>query len=229
MYRTGDMAKWTQDGTLMFCGRADDQVKIRGYRIEPGEIETILCEHPGIAQAIVATREDSTGDRCLAAYITPATLAADQDLATAAREYAATRLPDYMVPSAIMVLHTLPLTPNGKVDRAALPALEQSAAASESRGPATEQEEVLCAVFADVLGLDRVGAEESFFDLGGHSLLAIRLVSRIRTVLGVELPVRLLFEAPTVAKLSLRLDSHEPVARKKARPVLRPRPRQEEI
>ncbi|HEV2254372.1 MAG TPA: amino acid adenylation domain-containing protein, partial [Streptosporangiaceae bacterium] len=216
MYRTGDLARWTAAGELEFAGRADDQVKVRGFRIELGEVEAVLAGLDGVSQAAVAVREDRDGDSRLAGYVVPVP-GAELDPA-ALREAAAQVLPGYMVPSAVVVLEALPLSPAGKLDRRALPAPEY--AAGGGRAPATPGEQALCEVFAQVLGLAQAGVEDSFFDLGGHSLLATRLVSRIRTVLGAELPIRTVFEHPTPALLAGVLDGAEA-----ARPPLVPVPR----
>ncbi|WP_206109250.1 non-ribosomal peptide synthetase [Paenibacillus sp. HB172176] len=203
MYRTGDLARLLKDGSLDYIGRMDHQVKIRGFRIELGEIEAVMAEAEGISQAVVLVREDAPGDRRLVAYAVPE--AGLEPSAGELRQHAASLLPSYMVPSAVVLLPSLPLTVNGKLDRKALPAPELSGA-TESRGPRTPQEEILCDLYAEILGLDKVGIDDGFFDLGGHSLLAVKLMSGIQEALGVSLSIGALFEAPTVAGLAGRLD-----------------------
>ena len=215
MYRTGDLARWRGDGVLEFVGRADAQVKVRGFRIEPGEIEAALVGHGGIRQAAVIAREDVAGSKRLVAYV----VGDEVPAAGALRSYLGSRLPDYMVPSGYVVLDRLPLTANGKLDRAGLPAPEVT---GERRLARTPQEEILCGLFAEVLGLERVGIDESFFDLGGHSLLATRLISRVRSTLDVELAIRSLFEAPTVEGLVKRVVAEGAPARPALRAMARP-------
>ncbi|MFE6337528.1 amino acid adenylation domain-containing protein [Streptomyces sp. NPDC057798] len=200
MYRTGDLARRGADGVIEYLGRTDDQVKIRGFRIEPGEIEGVLAAHSDVRQAAVVARRDlaTDGDPMLVAYTTGA---ADP---VELRRHLAAALPEHMVPSAFVALDALPLTPSGKLDRRALPAPELGPAAA-GRRPRNPSEEILCDLFAEVLSVPEVGIDDDFFALGGHSLLATRLASRVRSTMGVELPLRTVFDAPTVAALAQRL------------------------
>ncbi|WKX74152.1 amino acid adenylation domain-containing protein [Streptomyces sp. XD-27] len=216
MYRTGDVVRWRADGQLEFVGRADHQVKVRGFRIELGEIESVLAALPGVVQVTVVVREDRPGDKRIVAYVVGD---AESD---ALRAGSVERLPEYMVPSAFVRLDALPLTPNGKLDHKALPAPEYGTA-GPGRAPRTAQEEILCGLFAEVLGLEQVDPEANFFQVGGHSLLATRLISRIRSVFDAEVTIRTLFENPTVETLVGRLAGAE-----KARPKLRPMKRSKE-
>jgi amino acid adenylation domain-containing protein len=206
LYRTGDLVRYQEDGNLEFLGRIDHQVKIRGYRIELGEIETTLSGHAGVRESIVVAREE--GQTHLVAYVVvdkenaPST----QDL----RDHLKQKLPEHMVPSAIVFLDALPLTPNGKVDRKALPALEFKPEEKNFIAPRSHVEEVLAGIWCELLRLDRVGIHNNFFELGGHSLLATQVVSRVRTALAVELPLQSVFDAPTINDFAERL--------KKARP-----------
>jgi amino acid adenylation domain-containing protein len=205
LYRTGDLARWRKDGVLEFLGRGDAQVKVRGYRIELAEVEAALLAHPEVAQAVALVREDVPGDKRLVGYV-----AAPVTFDTAAlRAFLKGRLPEYMVPSALVRLDALPLTANAKVDRKALPAPDAVLAspAESYVAPRNATEEQLAALWVQVLRIQRAGIHDNFFELGGHSLLATQLISRVRSTFEVELPLRALFEAPTVAALAVRLES----------------------
>ncbi|MFI1162001.1 condensation domain-containing protein, partial [Streptomyces sioyaensis] len=218
MYRTGDVVRWNADGELEYLGRSDHQFQIRGIRVEPGEVETTLAAHPDVARAVVVVRGDRRGDPALVGYMVPARPDADS---AAVREDLRRLLPDHLVPAAVVALPEIPLTPNGKLDHEALPELEFET--SGGRDPRTPEEEILCGLFAEILGLDRVGVKDSFFDLGGHSLLGTRLISRIRAELGIEVRLLTLFEASTPAALARAiLEANSP-----ARGALAPLPRPE--
>ncbi|NDJ57519.1 amino acid adenylation domain-containing protein [Enterobacteriaceae bacterium 4M9] len=218
MYRSGDLAIRDDQGTLRYLGRADQQVKIRGFRIELGEIENTLASYPAITQAVVLVREDTPGNPQLVGYVTSDSHC---DIESAALlSFASERLPDYMLPAAIIQVERFPLTINGKLDKRALPAPTFSHSQT-SRTPRTAQEEILAGLFTEVLGCESVGIDDNFFMLGGHSLLAMRLIARIASVLEVELPIRTLFENPTIAQLasSLEKTTHQ------SRAMLTPQPR----
>ncbi|NRN71322.1 Amino acid adenylation domain-containing protein, partial [Kibdelosporangium sp. 4NS15] len=217
MYRTGDLVRWSAEGALHFVGRADDQVKIRGFRVEPGEVEAALCDQPDVDRAVVVTREEGAGGRRLVGYVVPVADSIDTEKL---RAELAARLPDYLVPSAIVAVPSIPVTPNGKVDRKALPEPRYDVAGT-TRAPRTHHEKILCGLFTQVLGVPNVGVDADFFAMGGHSLLATRLMAGIQHVLGVDLPVSELFEAPTVAGLAQRITGIEPTG---TRLVARPRP-----
>jgi thioesterase domain-containing protein/acyl carrier protein len=202
MYRTGDLGRWLPDGNIEFQGRNDSQVKVRGYRIELGEVESRLREVSGVQAAVVLAREDEPGDKRLVGYYT----GSEQVGAERLRSELAGKLPGYMVPVAFVRLESMPLTPNGKLDRKALPAPESEAYGRQGyRKPQGEVEQSLAEIWSELLKVERVGRDDDFFELGGHSLLAVTLVSRIRSVLGVELPLALLFTASTLQALGRHL------------------------
>ena len=209
LYRSGDLARFLEDGNIEFLGRIDHQVKVRGFRIELGEIESVLAELPNVQDVVVLAREDKPGDRRLVAYLA----AEKQDglEAAALKQHCKKRLPDYMIPSAFVVLQAMPLTANGKVDRKALPAPEFSreSLSTEYLAPRNENEERLAKIVMELLHIERAGVHDNFFELGGHSLLATQLISRIREEFEVELPLRRLFETPTIAGLAEAIISTE--------------------
>jgi acyl carrier protein len=203
----------------------DQQLKLRGFRIEPGEIEAVLGQHPAVRTAVVSAREDAPGDVRLVAYVVPDGVPLD---ASELRRFLERRLPEYMVPAGIVLLESLPLLPNGKLDRRALP--PPDAIEAETRddylAPRTAVEEVLADIWATVLRLERVSIRDNFFALGGHSLLATQVISRVRTAIGVELPLRALFEDPTVADLATRIDAEFLAESSPQGPMLAPLPRE---
>ncbi|MEM7356112.1 MAG: amino acid adenylation domain-containing protein, partial [Acidobacteriota bacterium] len=222
LYRTGDLARFLPSGDLEFLGRIDQQVKVRGFRIELGEIEVALQGLAEIHEAVVMVRASAAGDLGLVAYVVPEGQGEPDvaELQTAAlRQALQASLPDYMVPSVFVTLDVLPLTPNGKIDREALLAATP-ASGKQQRAPRTMAEEILCGIWSEVLDRETVGVDDDFFELGGHSLLATRVISRIRTVFQRELPVRALFEAPTVAKLAALVEGRLHEERDAERPAL---------
>ena len=223
MYRTGDRGRWLHGGTIECLGRIDQQVKVRGFRIELGEIETTLLAHPAIAEAVVVVRGDTSGDKHLVAYVVGRAGAPDsRELAG----YLRTKLPEYMVPAAFVALDTLPLLPSGKLDRKALPAPSGREAAERTYlAPRSPAEQVLARIWSEVLRREQVGVDDNFFELGGHSLLATQVISRVRQELGVELPLRRIFEAPTVAGLARQIET----SRRASAPAIQRAPRDGEL
>jgi amino acid adenylation domain-containing protein len=208
LYKTGDLARWLPNGELEFLGRMDDQIKIRGYRIEPGEIECALNRHPDVSASLVTAREYTPGDKRLVAYVVPSRNAGATFTHSALRDFLRDVLPEYMLPATFVRLETLPVTLNGKIDRAALPAPDAANTvqdeAAELECTATEQR--VAEIVGELLKLEEIGLDDNFFLLGGHSLLGAQLIARLRDAFGVEIGLRSLFEAPTVAALSAEVD-----------------------
>ena len=206
LYRTGDLGRLLPDGNIAFLGRLDDQIKIRGYRIEPNEIISRLNEHPDVQQSLVLAREFAPGDKRLIGYFVPAP--GSSPMLGELRDFLSAQLPDFMVPATFVRLDALPLTPNGKVDRGALPAPDDTNTLRDNAFtlPRTDIEKTVGTILADLLGMEQVDVEENFFALGGHSLLGAQLVARVRQTFGIEMPLRVLFEAPTVVGLSAEIE-----------------------
>ena len=223
LYRTGDLVRYLRDGNLEFVGRADEQVKVRGFRIELGEIENVLSTHGAVREVVVIAKEDAAGNKQLVAYVVSDGAADSNEL----RAYLKERLPEYMAPSAMIFLEQMPLTPNGKVDRKALPEADSATAESmkEHVAPSTEVEELLAGMWAHMLNRQQVGINDNFFELGGHSLLATHLISEIKKVFQLELPLRHVFEAPTVAELAEVIEKARRAAEGIQVPPIKPAPR----
>ncbi|WP_169218415.1 non-ribosomal peptide synthetase [Brasilonema sp. UFV-L1] len=228
LYKTGDLARYLPDGNIEYLGRIDNQVKIRGFRIELGEIEAVLSQHPSVHSVVVTARVDTPGDQRLVAYIVPQLPTAPT--ISELRQFLKVKLPEYMVPSAIVILEALPVTPNGKVDRRALPAPELHRELLDKYvAPRTPIEEMLTHIWAGVLRVKQVGIHDNFFELGGHSLLATQLISRIRTCLKVELPLRSVFAAVTVAQLAREIQQWQQQQLELTVPPLLPTPRNADL
>jgi amino acid adenylation domain-containing protein len=223
LYKTGDKARYLKDGNIEFLGRIDDQVKIRGFRIELGEIEAVLVQHACVVEAVVIAREDTPTNRHIVAYIVSKQHITASELRTFLKE----KLPNYMLPSAFVMLEKIPLTPNGKVDRRALPApnIDLSSVVS----PRTPTEEMLANLWMEVLSLKQVGIHDNFFELGGHSLLATQVISRLRSLFRVDLPIRRLFEYPTVAELSQAIEAAQQVGLGLLTDAIAPLPRNQDL
>jgi acyl carrier protein len=234
LYATGDLARYLPDGNIEFLGRLDHQVKIRGFRIELGEIEAVLSQHPAVRETVVLARQDIPGDKRLVAYVVLNQARQNGGTETGEnrpkelRNFLRGKLPDYMVPAAFVLLDALPLTPNGKVDRRALPRLEAAHGESETPfvAPRNPTEQALAAIWARVLGRERVGIHHNFFDLGGHSLLATEAIAAIRDACRVEVPLRHLFENPTIAGLAEAIEQVQRSDEGPQRPTIVPVPRE---
>jgi acyl-coenzyme A synthetase/AMP-(fatty) acid ligase/acyl carrier protein len=203
IYRTGDLARFLPDGNIEFLGRIDAQVKIRGFRVEPAEIESVLRTHPSVDHAAIVSYESNPGEKKLAAYVVSKLQIRAEDL----RAFLAQELPEYMVPSAFVLVDRLPLTPNGKLDLRALPKPEQQAPVRESVAPRNPEEENLALIWREVLKRDSVGVTDNFFELGGHSLLATQIISRIRNTFHVQMPLHSFLQSPTIASLAEQIGS----------------------
>ncbi|MEG4277142.1 amino acid adenylation domain-containing protein [Microcoleus sp. MON1_C1] len=232
LYKTGDLARYLPDGNIEFMGRSDHQVKVRGFRIELGEIEAVLSQYPAVREAIALVREDNPGDKRLVAYIVANselrggdgdTTPTHSEFINHLRVFLKQKLPQYMMPSAFVLLEAMPLTPNGKIDRRSLPAPDTKTAEFESNftEPRTPDEQLIAEIWAEVLGLERVGIHDNFFELGGHSLLATQAISRLREAFQVEVPLRSLFESPTVATVTESLLQYRGEQKLKAPPIKR--------
>ncbi|MBD2183513.1 amino acid adenylation domain-containing protein [Planktothrix sp. FACHB-1355] len=230
LYKTGDLARYLHDGNIEFLGRSDNQVKIRGYRIELGEIEATLNQHPAIQQAVVLAREDRPGNKQLIAYCVARShyKIEDSELKSEVSLFLATKLPEYMMPSSFILLKTLPLTPNGKIDRKRLPIPVQTETEPQvkAKNYRTPTQEILSGIWIQVLGIQSIGITDNFFQLGGHSLLATQVISRIRKAFQLEFPLRYLFESPTIAELSQRIEAEIKAGQKLELPPIASVPRE---
>jgi acyl carrier protein len=209
LYKTGDRARFLTDGNLEFLGRIDHQVKLRGFRVELGEIETALGHYPLVRECVVVVREDMPGEQRLVAYLVRD--GSDELVTSGLRGYLSERLPDYMIPSAFVTLEAMPLNSNGKLDRRALPVPDYGKQEADENfvAPRTPTEETLADIWRRTLGIKQIGIHDNFFELGGHSLLATQVMSRLRDAFQVELPLQRIFDAPTIAELSLAVSEQQ--------------------
>jgi acyl carrier protein len=210
LYKTGDLARYMPNGAIEYLGRLDHQVKIRGFRIELGEIESVLATHPALREAVVVVRNDGPGGKRLMAYVTAK--GEEPPKVSELRSFLKAKLPEYMVPSAIVILERFPLTPNGKLDRKALPTPEFESAAAQFVPPRTPTEMALAKIWCEILRMKQVSLHDNFFELGGHSLLATQVMLRLRREFGLKLPLRILFEAPTIAVLATHIETMRDMA-----------------